>query len=29
MYMAAEKPKYVTGDDLDLSDAKYYQTQGH
>ena len=27
MYRAAEKPNYVTGEDLDLSDAKYYQTK--
>ena len=26
MYRAAEKPKYVTSDDLVLSDAEYYQT---
>ena len=29
MYRAAEKPKYVTSDDLVLSDAEYYQTKGH
>ena len=29
MYRAADKPKYVNGDDLDLTDAKYYQTKGH
>ena len=29
MYRAAEKPKYVTNDDLVLSDAEYYQTKGH
>ena len=29
MYKAAEKPKYVTSDDVVLSDAEYYQTKGH
>ena len=29
MYRAAEKPKYVTSDDLVLYDAEYYQTKGH
>ena len=29
MYRAAEKPKYVTSDDLVLSDAESYQTKGH
>ena len=29
MYRAAEKPKYVTSNDLVLSDAEYYQTKGH
>ena len=29
MYRAAEKPEYVTSDDLILSDAEYYQTKGH
>ena len=29
MYRAAEKPKYVTSDDLVLSDAEYYQTKLH
>ena len=29
MYRAAEKPKFVTSDDLVLSDAEYYQTKGH
>ena len=29
MYWAAEKPKYVTSNDLVLSDAEYYQTKGH
>ena len=29
MHRASEKPKYVTRDDLVLSDAEYYQTIGH
>ena len=29
MYTAAEKPEYVTSNDLVLSDAEYYQTKGH
>ena len=29
MYRAAEKPTYVTSDNLALSDAEHYQTKGH
>ena len=29
MYRAAEKPKYFINEDLVLSDAVYYQTNGH